>query len=169
MVRDIKDKPQNPPKRKGGIAMEQHGTVSNSHPLFVDYDLLVEDAIKLGCYDWVNSNITAKNFSTQRTEKADVKVELVHFNRVLLTKDVLEELDRMGYRPAELHELLAFGEKYPDIQKKFPIVALGSVWQYQSGGRGVPCLYWGGSGRFLGLGWVEGDWYAIYRFAAVRK
>lgn len=31
----------------------------------------------------------------------------------------------MGYRLAELHELLAFGKRYPGVQRKFPIIAFG--------------------------------------------
>ncbi|HEY4476338.1 MAG TPA: hypothetical protein VI954_02465, partial [Candidatus Paceibacterota bacterium] len=97
-------------------------------------------------------------------------VELVQFNRYISTDEALRELDKVGMRPAELHELLAFGEKYPDVQREFPIVALGSVWDDQIGYRCfVPYLHGNGLGRRLFLNWVEGDWREFYRFAAVRK
>ena len=145
------------------------GTASNTYPLSVNYGMSVEDAVKLGLYDWANSDITSRNFPTKRTDKADLTIKFMQFNRAISTEDALRELDRMGYRPAELHEILAFGEKYPDVQREFPIVALGSVWRYRHGDRGVPYLDGGGSGRGLSLRWFEDDWRDIVRFAAVRK
>ena len=141
----------------------------NTYSVSVDFGMSVEDAVKLGRYDWANGDINSRNFPTTRSGKEEVVAELVHFNRAIPTEDALRELNRQGYRPAELRELLAFGEKYPDVQREFPIVALGSVWQDRGGDRGVPYLYGGSSGRDLGLGWVGGDWFGICRFAAVRK
>ena len=64
----------------------------------------------------------------------------------------------MGYRPAELHELLAFGEKYPKLELEFPIVALGSVWPGWNCVGFVPCLDGRGSKRHLDLHWIKNDW-----------
>lgn len=141
----------------------------NSYAVTVDYGMNVEDAVRLGRYDWVNENITSRNFPTKRRGTAEVVVELIHLERYVSTEGALRELDKMGYRPAELHELLAFGEKYPDVQREFPVVAPGSVWQYPGGARGVPCLFRHGSGRSLRLDWVGLDWGGLCRFAAVRK
>ena len=141
----------------------------STYPLSVNYGMSVEDAVKLGRYNWANGDINDKNFPTKRTGKAEVVVELIHFDRYISTDNALHELDRMGMRPIELHELLAFGEKYSDVQREFPIVALGSVWQDRDGSRRVPCLGGNGSGRRLSLGWFEGDWGDVYWFAAVRK
>ena len=140
-----------------------------TNPITVNYGLSVEDAVKLGRYDWANIEITGNNFPTTRRGKIEVVVELIHFNHVISTKDALNELDKMGYRPAELHELLAFGEKHPDVQCEFPIMALGSVWQDRNGFRCVPYLVEDGSGRGLDLDWLGNDWFVIYRFAVVRK
>jgi len=142
---------------------------SNTYPLSVDYGRSVEKGVKAGRYDWANSDITSRNFPTERKGTAEVVVELIHFNRNISTDEALRELDKAGMRPAELHELLAFGKKYPEVQREFPIVALGSVWQYRDGFRVVPFLYRDGSGRDLGLDWVVGGWSGICRFAAVRK
>jgi hypothetical protein len=141
----------------------------NTYPLSVDYGRSVENGVKAGCYDVVNSDITSRNFTTNRKGTAEVAVELVHFNRYVSTNEALRELNRMGYRPAELHELLAFGEKYPEVQREFPVVALGSVWHGRDGCRYVPYLDWFGSERYLDLFWIEFDWYEVCRFAAVRK
>lgn len=143
----------------------------DTYPITVDYGRSVEDGVKTGRYDWSCSDITTRNFPTPANLKGtvEVTVELIPFNRTISSDNVLRELDRRGYRPAELQELLAFGEKYPDVQRQFPVVALGSVWQDPDGGRSVPCLFGDGSGRDLGLGWIGGDWSGICRFVAVRK
>ncbi len=142
--------------------------MSGNALITVNYGLSVEDAVEIGRYDWANNDITSKNFPTTQTGKAEVVLEPIHFNCYISTKDAPLKLDRMGYRPAELHELLAFGEKYQNVQREFPIVALGSVW-HQRGGRRVPCLYGDSSGRVLGLLWVGRAWPKISRFAAVCK
>ena len=141
----------------------------NTYPLSVDYERSVEKGVKAGRYDWANSNITSRNFPAERNGTAEVEMKLIHFNRHISTTKALRELDRMEYRPAELHELLAFGEKYPEVQRGFPVVALGSVWQNRNGHRFVSYLFRYGLERNLHLERIENDWHEVYRFAAVRK
>ena len=141
----------------------------NLYPLTVDYSRTVADGIRAGRYDYVNSDITARHFPTTRTGTHEEKVELMHLDRDISTEDALREMDAHGYRPADLHELLAFGEKYPEIQREFPVVALGSVWRSRAGSRYVPSLDGDGTERDLGLEWDARDWDAGCRFAVVRK
>lgn len=141
------------------------------YPVSVDYEMSVEELVRLGQYHWASNEITSENFSTKRSGTVEVVVELVHFNRAILFDQARRELDCMGYRPAELHELLAFGKKYPDIQRKFPIVALGRA-SYRWADHSVPCL--GGnrgnrSNRTLYHRLPDGPCREAYRFAAVRK
>jgi hypothetical protein len=68
-----------------------------------------------------------------------------------------------------LPELLAFGEKYPDVQREFPVVALGSAWRDSVGNRHVPYLVRHAGRRLLYLYWLGCEWDSGYRFAAVRK
>lgn len=155
----------------------KYGTASKpkkgTFPTKVNYDLSVELLAENGKYDWNNYDVSSKNFPTTRKGEADLVLELVHFNQVLTSKEVLKELDKRGLRPAETHELLSFGIKYPKEQRKYPIVALGSVWH---GGWNdsllSPCL-WRDSGdreqRELSLGWSDIGWDEYYRFLAVSK
>lgn len=76
---------------------------------------------------------------------------------------------KAGFRPALIEDLLALGAEYPELQKQFPIVALGSVWQDPGGRRRVPYLRWDGGGRDLDLYWFGDDWDERWRFAAVRN
>jgi len=138
-------------------------------PVRVNYGATVEDMVGRGKYDWSNNDITAGHFPTQRNGEADLVIELVHFNRNISTDAALRELDKMGYRPAELHELLTLGEKYPDLQREFPIIALGSVCWGSHDSRNCAYLNRNGSKRKLNLNWIDNDWNDSCRFAVVRK
>jgi len=134
----------------------------------VNHDLSLAAMIRAGQYDWVNSDITSDHFPIKDEEGTKDALELVHFERYIESDDVLRELDRRGLRSATIEELLAFGAKYPELQRQFPIVALGSVWR-RLDGRFVPCLWSGAGKRYLGLSWFESGWSDRCRFLAVRK
>ena len=125
--------------------------------------------IATGKYDWVHSDITHEHFSITGKGAVELELKLIHLEKSMSTDNVLKELDRRGYRLATLPELLAFGAKFPEKQREFPIVALGSVWTISGGDRYVSCLYEGGSGRGLNLDWCDDGWDGFCRFLAVRK
>jgi hypothetical protein len=135
-----------------------------SYPVSIDYRASLAAMIKAGRYDRVNSDITEKHFPVTPGD-TDVVIELVHLNRDIFARDAFAELDRSGFRPATLPELLAFGAKYPEKQREFPIVALGSVWWCCIGDRYVPYV----CERNLNLNWFDRWWSARCRWAAVRK
>src|SRR3990167_192339 len=140
----------------------------NCYKVFVDYGQTLQQMIANGKYDYANSDITSGNFPTTANDgKQEVVVELAHFGRDMESDAVLKKFEARGLRAATLPELLAFGATYPEKQREFPIVALGSVWQGRGGGRDVPCLDGGGSGRELDLDWDGHRWFGSCRFAAV--
>ncbi len=141
----------------------------NVYRVKVNYDLSVEEAVKLGKYEWSDKDITSEHFPSQRKGTASVDIEIRHFNRLISSDDIITELTKEGLRPAELHESCALGEQYPEMQRKYLIVALGSVWRSFGGSRVVPVLSSDGGGRELYLHWFDGGWDADDRFAAVRK
>lgn len=134
----------------------------------VDYSLSLEQMIALGQYDSKNDDITAERFPVKGEGKKEVVVELVKYEENMSSDEVLADLDSKGLRPATHEELLAFGTAFPELQRKFPIVALGSVAEVY-GLRYVLYLDGDDSRRRLGLGWFDDVWYAGYRFLAVRK
>lgn len=143
--------------------------VTQSFSLVLDYSKSVEQMLADGGYDYKNSSITDGHFPRKAKGSVTITPELVHFDRFISSDDALKELSKRGLRPATMAELLAFGSKYPDLQRQFPIVALGSVWTVRSGCRGVGYLCGGASGRDVGLCWFDGGWGADCRFLAVRK
>lgn len=142
---------------------------TNVFRVMINYDLSVEDAVKAGKYDWKDNNILSKNFPSKREGMIEAEIILVHFNCDMDSDDALRELNKQGLRPAELPELTAFGAKYPDVQRDFPIIALASVWQSPRGFRGVPYLCRDSGARFLSLFWFDSRWSSRCRFAALRK
>ncbi len=138
--------------------------------VLVDYRLTLDQMIEAGRYDWKNSGITS-NFpvNCRRDESADVTMFLVKYDRSMESDDIIKDLDVRNLRAAELPELLALGAQNPDIQREFPIVALGSVWVNYRGHRSVPVLSRKGDARYLDLNnWVSG-WHSRARFLAARK
>ena len=139
-------------------------------PTKVNYDLSIESLIAQGKYDWKNDSITSQNFQTTRKGEATINLEPVHLNQFLTSDEVIAELKKKGLRPAEPHELLSFGIQYPEEQRKYPIVALGSVWRFWHGDRDVPFL-WSDDVvvRRLYLLYFDFRWREDFRFLAVRE
>ncbi len=156
--------------------------------LSVDYSRSLAKMVKAGNYDYVNNNIIEKNFPLHFRSQTEVtavgggpfrtpgrvhedngEFVLVHLDRIATTDEVLQHLNKLGLEPAEIEELLAFGEKYPDIQREYPIVVLGSVWRSPDGYRFCPGLYGDSGRRVLRLRWIDYRWHEDYRFLARRK
>ena len=165
------DAPDTLVEKVAAVLAEAMQVAANLFRIVVDYSMTIEQMIAAGCYDWKNSDITAKHFPIPPSKygKKEAAIELVHFNRYIERDDALRELDKMGLRPAELPELLAFGASYPEKQREFPIVALGSVWQRWHCDRSVACLGSGSGRRGLSLYYFDIGWPSHYRFAAVPK
>lgn len=144
--------------------------VGGVFPFTVNYFLTVAEMVEAGHYDWKNSDVNNRNFPHDRSRGTEeVTAELIHFDRDISTDDALLELARLGYRPATNAELLAFGAKYPEKQREFSIIQLGSVWVGSGGDRDVSYLDGGGSERRLDVRWADYVWLGHCRFLAVRK
>jgi len=151
----------------------------------VDYSMSIEELIKEGRYDRICGSINSQNFPTKKRGKKEESIELVNFRNVdfrgfvstvfgrsISTKDVLKELDRMGYKPADIYQLLALGAKYPDLQRNFQIIALNSVCYNVLGNPEVPGLFtYDSRERCLGTYTLDVFWEEnrVFNFACVRK
>ncbi len=140
--------------------------------LAVDYSKSKAEMIKAGNYGYVDDFLRGNDPVEGKLAGsgiAEVALELIHFNRVISTLDARREIKKRGLVPAGIEHLLALGAKHPNLQKEFPIVALGSVWQDPSGNRGAACLYgWRGT-RELSLYWRDDAWRRGCRFLVVGK
>ncbi|MDQ5938885.1 MAG: hypothetical protein QG603_824 [Patescibacteria group bacterium] len=127
----------------------------------------IDELVKQGNYNWADDSINDRNFKAD--EMHQTEVFLKHFGQNMSTETVLKALDADGLRPATMSELLEFGSRYPELQRQFAIVALGSLWRDATGIRYDGCLYGSADERELGLRGVVNGWNGDYRFAAVRK
>ncbi len=138
--------------------------------LSVDYALKLIDAITAAAFDWKYDDIVEKNFPNQahETGEQNLQVKLYHFGKDMSSKDVVSAMDKDGFRPATLRELLAYAVKNPDEQRKYAIMGLGSIWGHGDDRR-APYLYRNGDERKLDLFWWSNSWNGNYRFLAVRN
>lgn len=141
--------------------------------LIVDYNKTIKQAIADGRYDQKNGNITAENLPISKEMVGTgtvVYAKLFHFNRHISSDDAISKMDEAGYRPANLMELLTLGILFPESQRQFLIVALGSIWRDSHDDPCVPLLNITKSKRELDLGWFNESWWnANYRFLAIKK
>jgi hypothetical protein len=135
----------------------------------------LEEMIEAGNFNYKDNNINTTNFPDPQEKELlnqviKLKVKIFDFKKDISSEDVLKELDKEGYRPATLTELLALAEIGPELQEQFPVIALGSVWRRSDVDRSVPCLRVRDSGgRSLDLYWFDDDWRVYCRFLAIRK
>lgn len=137
--------------------------------LTVDHSRTLAQMVTAGHYDWANDNITVERFRVSEEGDGEYQAKLFHFNRNILSEVAVKEIKAEGWGVARIEHLLAFGEKYPEEQRKFSIIALGSV-----------CVVFGdhylgrlgedaGGRRYLDLYYWGEVWTDSCRFLAVRK
>lgn len=178
LFRRVKEGTLDPEKICNGLQWIIEGEFAEKETFLitVNYDQSLKQMIKAGNYDLVNGNITQEHFPIDRQGKEEVKIRI--FPITELTEEIteirhekgLESLKNKGYRPINLPELLAFRAKYPDIQRRFPVIALGSVWQHCSS-RGMAYLCRHNSRRGLSVFYIfssNGRW-GYFRIAAVLR
>jgi len=131
------------------------------------------DAIKAGKYDYVG-DVDEGRFPSSDSDWGKKEIVLFRFNRISGAV-AIAEMNKEGYRPATLRELLALGAKYYPLQWAYEIVALGSVWyERQEKYRHMTKLYYVRDvGRCLGTGNFKCEytysWFFCALFAAVCK
>lgn len=147
---------------------KKSGSGTETYPVVVPADRMLIQRIEAGKYDWVNSDITPERFP-DLGKPGEYALEFVHLNKVVSTEAALAEIARRGLVAGDIGQLLALGEKYPELQRKFPIIALRSVCVGSYGNRCSPYLFQDGRDRDLNLRWIVDDWDEDCRFLAFRK
>lgn len=146
--------------------------------LVVDYSKTVAQMIVAGKYDWKNSThikVDVKDFPLPVEsigKKVVYTVKFFHFDRDMPSKDIIDEMAKSGYCPAAIAELLTVGKDNPKLQRRFTIVAFGSILRDDDGGRVIPAIGSGNGGRGLATLNFEGCCWNCkfnYLFLAVRK
>lgn len=142
--------------------------------LLIDYDQDVVSVIKACLFDFMGVDITPSLFPNNSHEKGKttLKAKLFHFESAVSYRQVLIEMNKQGFRAATFRELLAFAVKKPDVQRKVPVIGLGSCTRAY-GGFIVPYLDVSCLGRELRTSWWRaGDpknFHDRCRFLGVRE
>ncbi len=160
---------------------ERTALLHGPYTLQVDYGSSLGEALDAGRYNWVNRLATPSNFPAPAAGKATLSAVLVRFSPQANLDYVLSQA--AGMRPATLWELLAFGQAYPEVQRKLPVMALGSytdlvvdTYEHISNGMGMaivqvvprserlyPFLAGGLSVRYVGADWLgDEQGYSMY-------
>lgn len=152
-----------------GLVVKAGYPQKRNFDIVVDYDQSLKEMIKAGGYDYIDNDITAEHFPVEGEGEQKKTIILLHFNKIMTSDEVMAEMDKQGFRPAKIEDLLVLGKTEPELQRQFLIVALGSVWRDLHNGRHVSYLHWSGLGRYLNCHWFEDGWSASNRFVALRK
>jgi hypothetical protein len=158
-------------KEVAELIMSGKKVAADTYKVIVDYSMTLTEMISAGKYSYVNFYISDKHFPIQGAGQHKFELVLVHLNKDATTKEVLAHLGSNGLKAAGIEHLLAFGAANSDVQREFPIVALGSVWVVDGGDRRYPDLSCGGGRRVLNQANGDGDdwWKDNWRFLAIRK
>ncbi len=138
----------------------------------VDYDQTLEDMILAGKYDWRNRILTADHFLVNGKGQVEFEHTIFHFDEEMSSRDARVQImatERENpWLPARTENLLMYGAKNPDEQRKYPIVALGSVGLVY-GRLQSPCLDIHDQKRNLDLLHINPVLDSLKRFLAVRE
>lgn len=138
----------------------------------VDYGQTLEDMIVAGNYDWRNSKLTADRFLINGKGQVEFEHTIFHFDEDMPYRDVIVKItvtERQNpWLPARTENLLMYGAENPDEQRKYRIVALGSV-GVVLGRLQTPCLDTHDQMRTLNLSCIDRDLDSFNRFLAVRE
>ncbi|MBO9714595.1 hypothetical protein [Sphingomonas sp.] len=152
----------------GELALRLEAPASIGSALSVPAGLAFEDRVARGDYGWRNPDLTEQRFPVTDAQVGEKALEIFHFRRSLSSEDAIREIRAAGFEPAETGDILAFGEAFPEAQRRHPVVGLGSVVEID-GKLSVPVLWFDGEERTLDLIWYDGDWHRNYRFLGVRR
>ncbi len=105
--------------------------VSGVFHLTVDYSQTLEQMIADGNFDLKNREITSKHFPVKGEGVVQFECCYFRFDSYISSKDAVKRIETANtenpWMPAQTEHLLSNGKQFPEDQRKFKIIALGSV------------------------------------------
>ena len=121
-----------------------------------------------GRYDDIDSAITEKNFPIVIPDDLeDIEGHLLNFGSIKI-QDAATRLRKEGFQPATFTLLLLFNSLYPNPQRYYRTIALGSLTTLPGGMHAVQLDWRDGVHRDLTLTWVGASCESDCAFLAVK-
>jgi hypothetical protein len=124
-------------RRESGVERKEHTSLAGNveytvleerYPITLDAEVTLEGLLKAGNYDMhIGDPSEARQMFNADTSIHDAVLKLIGFECSCAVEHICEVMEKGGYRPATLRELLALGAQYPDLQRQRILVALGSL------------------------------------------
>ncbi|MFA7049735.1 MAG: hypothetical protein WC164_01325 [Patescibacteria group bacterium] len=130
----------------------------------------LSDLLRDGKYNLIGNRIDSMNL--EKTKKKIVELKIFDL-RQLKPRDSSSEticltMKDQGFKASNFLELLHLGAIYPDLQRRFPIVALGSICIAAQGRIGVPYLTIRDYQRMISLNFFNYSWKPQYKFLGTK-
>lgn len=147
--------------------------ISKIYEVEIDYRMSLKEMVAAGNYSCVSKAINDEIFKIPYPFdiQENVRLALFEIEGDPLTKMALSRMSRQGLHVLDIECLLAFGAKFPDLQRQFPIFALSkAAW-----GKDpflCPFLSRNHNGERkldLTIVWSYDRWFSPTRFLAIRK
>ena len=144
--------------------------------LVVDYRTTWQEMMRFASFDWCNPDILEKNFPLPESmlgKSVSLSGKIFGFSSEVSSANVIEECRKQNCRPANLAELFVLAQIQPGLKKRFPVVALGSVYagpiRFCDYGYYVPVMNVDGRqpGRRLNLMSYDCEWETYFRFLVI--
>lgn len=125
-----------------------------------DYTKSVKNLISCGGYGNCTEKVARADFPVAEAKGINkTKAMLFDLKKGMTTAEICFEMTKLGYRPANVIELLSLACAYPDMQRELAIVALDSLCIEDSRLQ-VPIIFQIGGCRCLHLADAESIWKA---------
>ena len=147
-------------------------TSNRKFTLNVDYRLTFKQMFDACNFKSSEAILRERNFpfsAVLNPRLETITVKLFYFNRGFHAEDAILVMKKNGYRPATIAELFAFSCAYPDLQRRFPIIALGSVMKDKNGDFCSPFIVGPKCNSQIGVFWNGSGCYRFCRFLAVKQ
>lgn len=136
------------------------GNIRSSVWVDVDFTKSKRELINAGKYGYVDSRLMHGEFPVKGSGTGRIQILIVNFGRPMTSAEILNELEEMKLRPINFRELLAIGKQYPNLQRNFPIVALGSaIWKDAAGAEYCGILSKFQKERWIGVSYLNENKY----------
>ncbi len=145
-----------------GALWKLSGESEKSRSNLASIDPQIARQAEVAKFSWLDPNITVRNFPDVGLNTEHAKV--YSFPSPVSFNEVVEKMERDGYQPANLMELLVYSQGLPD-SKDF-ICALGQSWRDEWGYLRFPTA-WYGEKRSVYLTWHNDWWPKDSKFLAV--